>query len=164
VQLVLIPHGCGATLKVADVAAFVGNDQGALELAGVGGVDAEVGGQFHRTANALRHIHEGAVGEDRGVQAGKEVVTVGYDGTQVFLHQFGVVPDRLGNGAENDAGLGQRLLEGGGDGDRVEDRVHGHAGEFFPLMQGNAQLFIGSQQLRIDFVQALGHVFFALGR
>src|SRR5690554_3539207 len=33
-----------------------------------------------------------------------------------------------------------------------------------PFVQGDAQFFIGAQQLRINVVQALGHVFFFLGR
>ncbi len=44
VQLVLVAHRGGAAFQVAYVAAFVGNDEGALKLAGVLGVDAEVSG------------------------------------------------------------------------------------------------------------------------
>src|SRR5690606_35413353 len=53
VELVLVPHGRGAAFEVADVAALVGDDQGALELPGLGFVDAEVGGQLHGAAHAL---------------------------------------------------------------------------------------------------------------
>src|SRR5690606_16823321 len=42
VQLVFVTLRRGAAFQVADVAAFLGNDQGALELAGVALVDAEV--------------------------------------------------------------------------------------------------------------------------
>src|SRR5919198_1384473 len=42
VQLVLIADGRGTALKIADVGAFIGDDQRALELPGFGGVDAEV--------------------------------------------------------------------------------------------------------------------------
>src|SRR5690606_7833967 len=44
VQLVLVAHGRGAAFQVADVGALLADDEGALELAGVAGVDAEIGG------------------------------------------------------------------------------------------------------------------------
>ena len=77
--------------------------------------------------------------------------------------------NRLGDGAEDDAGLLQLVLEGGGDGDAVEHRIDshvaglGHAGQCFLLVQGNAQLLIGAQQFRIHLVQGLGAVLQALG-
>ena len=89
---------------------------------------------------------------------------MGYHGAQVFLDQFRIVADGFGNRAEDHAGLGQRLFEGGGYGNRVKYCVHGNAGQFFALVQGNAQLFVGFQQLRIHFIQALWHILFALGR
>ena len=58
VELVLVAHGRGAALEVAHVRAFLGDDQRPLELAGVRGVDAEVGGQLHRAAHALRDVAE----------------------------------------------------------------------------------------------------------
>ena len=56
VQLVLVAHRRGAAFEVADVRAFVGDDQRALELPGVLGVDAEVGRQLHRAAHALGDV------------------------------------------------------------------------------------------------------------
>ena len=44
VQLVGIAHRSAAPFQVADVAAFVGDDNGPLELTCLGVVDAEVGG------------------------------------------------------------------------------------------------------------------------
>src|SRR5690606_21714763 len=82
VELVLVPHGCGAALQIADVAALVGDDQGALELAGLGLVDAEVGGQLHGAAHALGDVDKRPVAEHRTVEGGKEVVLLGYDGAQ----------------------------------------------------------------------------------
>src|SRR3546814_4991116 len=43
VQLVLVADRKGAALQVGDVAAVLADDQGPLELAGVAGVDAEIG-------------------------------------------------------------------------------------------------------------------------
>ena len=95
VELVLVAHRGGAALQVAHVAALVGDDQGALELAGVWRVDPEVGGQLHRAAHALGDVDEGAVGEDRGVQGGEEVVGVGDHGAEVLADQLGVLLHRL---------------------------------------------------------------------
>ena len=163
-QLVFVPHGGGAAFEVAYVAAFFGDDQGTFELAGVGGVNPEVGGQFHGAANALRDVNEGAVGEYGGVQGG-EVVVAGRDyAAQVFLHQFRILLYCLGNGAEDHAGFFQRFLEGGGYRNGIEDRINRYTGQLGPFVQGDSQFFIGAQQLRINVVQALGHVFFFLGR
>ena len=114
VQLVFVPHGGGAAFQVAYVAAFFGDDQGAFELAGVGGINPEVGRQFHGAANALRDVHERAVREHRRVQGGKVVVADRDDAAQIFFHQLGVFMHRFGDGAEDNAGFFQGLFEGGG--------------------------------------------------
>ncbi len=87
-QLVFVPHGRRAAFQIADVAALIGDDQGALELAGVARVDAEVGGQLHRAAHALGDVDERAVAEDRGVQGRIEVVALRYDAAKVALNEF----------------------------------------------------------------------------
>ena len=163
VQLVGVAHGRGAAFQVADVSAFVGDDQGALELAGVLGVDAEVGGQLHGAADALGDVAEGTVAEDRRIQRGEEVVGGRDHRAEVFLDQVGMLLDGFGEGAEDDAHLAQLFLEGGGHRDAVEHRIHRHAGEQFALLQGDAQLFVGAEQFRIDLVEALGPVVVGLG-
>ena len=65
---------------------------------------------------------------------------------------------RFGERAEDDARLRQLRLEGGGHGDAVEHRVHRDAGQDRLLLQRNAELLVGLEQLRIDLVQALGPV------
>src|SRR5262249_28551329 len=65
VKLVLVPHGGRAALEITDRRTFVRDDQSALELTCVAGVDAEIGRQLHRTANALRDVRERSVAEDR---------------------------------------------------------------------------------------------------
>ena len=64
-QLVFIAHRRGAAFEVADVTAFISDDQGAFELAGFCLVDAEIGGQFHRAAHAGGNIDKGAIAEHR---------------------------------------------------------------------------------------------------
>ena len=163
VQLVFVPLGRGAAFQVAYIAAFVGDDQGALELAGVGLVDTEVGGQLHGATHALGDVDEGAIGKHGAVQGGIEVIALGHHGTQVFLDQFRMVLDCLGNGAEDHARFPQLLFEGGEYGGGVEHHIHGNAGEHFLLVQGNAQFFIGGQQFRVHLVQTLRGVIQALG-
>ena len=123
VQLVLVAHRRGAAFQVADVGALVGDDQRALELAGVLLVDAEIGRQLHRAAHARRHVDERAVGEHRRIERGEEVVGHRHHRTEIFLHQVGMLADRLRHRHEDHAGLLQLLLEGGGDRDGVEHRV-----------------------------------------
>src|SRR5713101_1225919 len=164
VELVLVAPGRGAALEVADVRALLRDDQCALELAGVLGVDAEVGRQLHRTAHALRDVAEGAVAEDRGVERGEEVVRVGDHRPEVLLDQLRMVLHRLGERAEDDACLGQLLLEGGGHRDAVEDGVHRDAGEHLLLLQRNAELAEGLEQLGIDLLEALRPRPLRLGR
>src|SRR5690348_11961093 len=79
VQLVFIANRRRAAFEVADVGAFVGDDQGALELAGRSGVDAEISGQLHWAAHALRDVNKRAVSENGGVQRGEKVVAVWND-------------------------------------------------------------------------------------
>src|SRR6516165_2186158 len=57
-----------AAFEIAHIGALVGDDEGALELAAVALVDAEIGRQLHRAAHARRHIDERAVGKHRRVQ------------------------------------------------------------------------------------------------
>ena len=76
---------------------------------------------------------------------------------------------RLGDRAEDHAGLGQFFLEGRANRDGVEHRVHGDLAPFDAsgpgafdarqdhlLLQRDAELLIGAQQFGVDLVQALG--------
>jgi hypothetical protein len=164
VELVLVAHRGGAALEVADVRALLGHDERALELTSVGGVDAEIRRQLHGTADAFRHEDERPVGEDRGVEGGKEVVRVRHHAAQVLLHEVRMVLHCLGERAEDDTRLLELLLERGGDGDAVEDRVHRHARELGPLVQGHPQLVVGLEQLRVHLVEALRGVLVRLRR
>ena len=156
VQLVLVALRRGAALEVAHRRALVADDQRALELAGVLGVDAEVGRQLHRAAHALRHVDEAAVAEHRRVERGEEVVGVRHDRAEILLHQVGMILHRLRERAEDDAQLRQLAAEGGRHRHRVEHRVDGDAGEQLLLLdQRNAELVEGRADLRVDFVHAV---------
>ena len=60
-QLILVAHRGRTTLQVADIGFVIGHNQGALELACIGSIDAEVGAQLHRATDSLRNIDEGSV-------------------------------------------------------------------------------------------------------
>ena len=122
-QLVLVAHGSRTAFEVADVGVVVGHDEGTLKLTGVAGVDAEVAAELHRTAHSLGDIDERAVGEDRRVEGGKEVVTIGNDGAQILSDQVAMLLDSLADGAEDDALLAKLFLEGGLDADGVHDGI-----------------------------------------
>jgi hypothetical protein len=140
------------------VSAFLGDDQCPLELPGVGRIDAEIGGQLHGAADALRHEHEGAVREDGRVQGGIEIVPDRHDRTEVALHELRVILHGLGEGAEDHSRFAESLLEGGRDRYAVEDGIHGYAGEPGALVQGDTELVVGLEKLGIDVVQAPGAV------
>ncbi len=123
VKLVLVALGRRAAFEIADVGALVGDDQRALELAGVLLVDAEIGRQLHRAAHARRHVDERAVGEHRRIQRRVEIVGRRHDRAEILAHQLAVLAHRLGERAEDHPRLGELGLEGGGDRDRVEHRV-----------------------------------------
>ena len=153
VELVFVAHRGGATFEIAHEGTFVRDDERALELAGVRGLDAEVGGQLHRAADALGDVAEGTVGEDGGVQGGVEVVRVRHDGAEIFLDEVGVMRDGLGERTEDDALLGQLSLEGRGDRNAVHDGVHGHAGETLLLVERDAELVEGLAQLGVHLIE-----------
>ena len=150
------------------MAACLGDNQRALELAGVAGIDAEIGGQLHRAAHALGDEHEAAVGEHGRVQGGEVIVIGRHHGAEILAHQLGMVAHRLADRTENHAHFGQRFPERGGHRDTVEHGVHRDlralvfgvlrpfdAGQDGTFLQRYAELFVRRQQFRIDLVEAL---------
>src|SRR3546814_3248426 len=71
----LCPHGSGASFQIADVSAFFGYDQRAFELPGIGGIDPEISGKFHRAANAFGYIDERTIGKNGRIQSSKILIT-----------------------------------------------------------------------------------------
>ena len=136
VQLVLVALGRGAAFEIADIGAILGHDQRAFELARLRGVDTEIGGQLHRAAHALGDVYEGAVGKDRRIERGEEIVGHRHHRAEIFPHQLRVIADRFRHRTEDDARFGQLGLEGGGDRNGIEHRVHRNAREQLLLGQG----------------------------
>ena len=168
-QLVFIAHRRGASLEIGYVAAFFSNDQRTLKLAGVFGVDAEIGRQFHRAAHAFGNVNKGAVGKDRAVEGGKIIVMHRHDFAQPSFDELGIFLDRLGDGAENHSRLLQLLAECGGHANAVKHRIHRHfarafdPGQHFLFGQRNAELVINAFDLGIELVER-GQFRLRLGR
>src|SRR5690606_13044144 len=160
VELVLVALRGGAAFEVGHIGALVGDDQRPFELAGVFGVDAEVGAELHRAAGPFGHVDEGAVGEDRAVEGGEVVVALRHDTAEPLLHQLRMLADRLADGKEDDAGLLQFLAERGGDRNAVEHRIDRDlarafdAGEDLLLLDRDAELLVNLADLGIDLVEA----------
>ena len=152
------------------MAARLGDDERALELTRVFGVDPEVGRQLHGALDPLGDIDERTVGEYRRVETGKEVVTTRHDRAEIFLDQLRMLADGFRDRTEDHAGVGELLLECRCHRHTVEHRVHRHiavaggvggafhAREHFLLTQRDAELLVGFEKLGVDFVQALGLV------
>ena len=109
VQGVGLVDGGGAALNVVNVGVFVRNNQGALELAHVLGVNAEVRLQRDLHVNSRGNVHEGATGPYGGVQCGELVVANRDDGAEVFLEQFRVFA-QTGVGVDEDHALLLQVL------------------------------------------------------
>ena len=163
-KLILVAHRCGTALEVADVASLFRDDECALELARIGGIDAEVRGQLHRTTHALRNVDERAVTEDRAVQRSVEVVRHRHYGAQVLADELRVLLHGLRKRHEDDAHLGELVPEGRGHRDAVEHGIDGNTCEHLALVKRNAKLLVGREELRVDLVEALWSVVLALRR
>ena len=101
----------GAAFHIVHVRAFVGDDECAFELAHVRRVDAEVGLQRDVDVHALRHIHERAARPCGGVERAEFVVFRRHDGAEVLLDELGVFAHRGVGVDEDNALLGEVLLD-----------------------------------------------------
>ena len=145
----------GAALDVVHVGALVGDDQRALELAHVLGVDPEVGLQRDLDVDALGHVDERATRPHRGVERGELVVTHGDDGVEVLLEELRVLLER-GVGVQEDDALGLELLV-----DLVVDDLglvlRRDTGDQAGLLGlGDAELVVGVLDVRRQVVPGLG--------
>ena len=126
-----------AALDVVDLRALVDDDERPLELAGVLAVDAEVGLERQRHVHARRHVDERAARPDRAVERGELVVLRRHDRAEVVLEDLGVLLERLVGAHEDDAELGELLLDGVVDDLGVVLRAD--AGQEAALRLGDAQ-------------------------
>ena len=134
-------HGGGAALDVVHRRTLVGDDQRALELAHVLGVDPEVGLQRHLHVDARGHVDERPARPHRGVQRRELVVAGGDDRSEVLLEDLGVLTEGRVHVHEQDALLLEVLPV------LVVDDLGlvlgGDAGQVLALGLGDAQLLVG---------------------
>ena len=129
-----------AALDVVDLGALVRDDQRALELAHVLGVDPEIGLQRHLDLDAGGDIDERPTRPDRRVEGGELVVIRRDDLAEVLAHDLGILAHGGVHVAEDDA-LGGQLVPVA-----VEHHLGlvlgGDAGQVLPLGLGDAQLLV----------------------
>ncbi len=104
VQALRRVHGGRAALDVMDLRPLLDDDQRALELAHVLGVDPEIGLQRHINLDPGRNVHERAAAPDRRVQGRELVVLDRDDRREILLDQIGVFAHR-GVGVDEDHAL-----------------------------------------------------------
>ena len=159
VQLVFVAHWRGAAFEIGHITALVGDNQRTFKLAGILGIDAEIGGELHRASHAFRDINKCPVGEDRAVQRCKIIVMHRHNLAEPFLHQLRIFLNRLRYAAENHASTFKFCAKGGGDRNTVEHGVHSHAAraldasQHFLLCNRDAQLLINTQNFGVYLVQ-----------
>ena len=181
VQLIGVETRRRTAFQVRNVRALIGDNQGALELSAVLGVDAKIGRQFHWAAHAFGNVAKRAVRENRAVQSREKVIGMRHDAPQILLHQLGMFAHGVAKRAEDDTQTCQMFLERGRDGNAIENRIdcdlrhrvffrvldafnsRGRDAGFFIddvrqtllLLNRDAQLVERFQQLRIDFIQTI---------
>jgi len=114
-QLVFIAHGSRTSFQVTDVTVVVGYDQGALELAGVGCIDAKIGGKLHRAFDPLGYVGKRAITENGTVEGSKEIVPVTHHRSQVLFDQIWVLLNGFTERTENNTQFRKVFLERGLD-------------------------------------------------
>ena len=147
--------GGGAAFHVHDFGAFIGDDEGALELAELLGVDAEVGLERVADFDAFGDVDEGATGEDGAVEGAKFVVRGGDDFAEPGFEDFRVFVETFGGVDEDDALVFEDFFDIGVGGFGVV--LSFDTGEEFAFLLGDAEAFEGALDVLGDFVPgALG--------
>ena len=138
-----------------NISVLVDDDEGALKLAHVFRVDAEVSLQRNIYMHALGHVDKGTTGPHCGVQRGELIVTGWDNGAEVFLEKLRVVAQR-GVSIDEDDTLAFQVLT-----DLVVDNLRlvlgGHTGnEALLLSLWNAQLIVGGLDVIREVFPGLG--------
>src|SRR6266581_7309218 len=126
-----------AALHVSHFRAFVCNDEGALELPEVFGVDAKVSLERMLHLHARRDVNERTAAEHSRIKRAKFVVGDRDDLAEPFPENFRIILQSFGRSDENNALFADGFLDVRIDGFAVELRFH--AGEKFSLLLRNAK-------------------------
>ena len=139
----------GAPFHIHQLRAFIGDDERALELPEVLGVDAEIRLQRMLHLHPRGNIDERAAAEHRGVERAEFVVARGNHFPEPFAKNLRVFDERLGGPGEDHALVADGFLNIGIDGLGVKLRLH--TGEEFALLLRDAEPLEG-------LLHVLGHV------
>ena len=132
---------------------LVGDDQRALELAHVLGVDPEIGLERHLDLDAFGNVHERSAGPHGRVECGELVVGDRDDRGEILLHDLGMLAQRRIHVAEDHAVAFEFLDDG-----VIDDLglvLRRDAAEEFALGFGDAELFEGALDVVGDVVPRL---------
>jgi hypothetical protein len=142
--------GRGAALHVGELAALVADDERPLELAEVLGVDAEVRLEGVGDLDPGGHVDERAAREDRAVERRELVVARRDHLAEELPEDLRVLAQRLGRVHEDDALLGDRLLDVRVG--RLGVELGLYPGEELALLLGDAEALEGALDVRRDLV------------
>ncbi len=145
-------HRRAAAFDVMAKTVVIADDERALELAELLGVDAEVHRERDIAFHALGNVDERAAAPERGVERGELVVLGRNRFGEVFLEDVGILLHAFVATEEDDAPFGERFL----------DVVIGHlavdlraeTAEKFLLFLGDAELVVGAA----DFIGTSSHL------
>ena len=127
-KLILITLRCGTSLEVGHVASLVGNDQRALKLARIPGIDTEVGAELHRAAYTLGHIHERSIAKHGRVECSVVVVVLRNDAAKILANEIGMFANGLAHRTKDDALFAQGLLERCLHAHAIQHGINSHTG------------------------------------
>ena len=127
----------GAAFHVGQLRAFIGDDERALELPEILGVDPEIGLERMLHLHARRHVDERAAAEDGAVERAEFVVAGRDHFAEPFPENLRMILQAFGAADEDDALLADRFLDVGINRLAVELRFD--AGEEFAFLLGNAE-------------------------
>src|SRR5205085_6235055 len=132
----------GAAFHVGQLRPFVANDESALELAEVLGVDPEISLERMFYFHARRHVNKRPAAEHRGVQGAKFVVAGRNHFAEPLPENLGMVLQTFRAADEDNALFADRLLDVGINRFAVELRFY--AGQEFSFLLRNAEPLEGA--------------------
>src|SRR5262249_51116589 len=139
----------GATFHVSHFAAFIGDDERALELAETFGVDPEIGLQWMFHFDSGWDVDERAAAENRRIERAEFVVADRNDFAEPFPEYFRMMFQAFGRADENHALLADRFLDVRIN--RFAAELRFDTGQKFAFLFGNAEPLEGAFDVFGDF-------------
>ena len=132
----------GAAFHVGQFRAFIGDDEGALELTEILGVDPEIGLERVLHFHARRHVDERSAAENGAVERAEFVVAGRDHFAEPFPENFRMLLQSVGAAHENDALFANRFFDVRIDRFAIELRFD--PGEEFAFLLRNAEPLEGA--------------------